>query len=129
MSKSNDLFFLRCVFQRHDAACHVSATRKSRLGDLLIAHTAVAILSMAKSSCADRSILVVGILTNTPFLFLNKHFPNKHLWVSFCENVLFFVCARASVAFMTEPRGLPIFQSEKNCKIVGRDVKNPLWQS
>ena len=30
--------FLRCVSDRHDAVCHLCATRKNRLGDLLDAH-------------------------------------------------------------------------------------------
>ena len=32
----NDVF-LGCVFERHDAVCHVCPTRKKRLGDLLVA--------------------------------------------------------------------------------------------
>ena len=55
MDVLNDLF-MRCVFERCDAACHVCTTRK-----ILWA----ANFSMAKSSCAERTILVVRILVNT----------------------------------------------------------------
>ena len=37
MECSNDVLndaFVRCVFEQHDVACHLCATRKNRLGDL-----------------------------------------------------------------------------------------------
>ena len=79
VSKSNGLFFALCLrAARCSLPCLCHSEKPPRI--FLLPKAAIAILSMAKSSCADRNILFVKMLTNTPF-FLNKHFPDKQLRV------------------------------------------------
>ena len=57
--------FLRCVLERYNHRLVVESGRPTVVVIFLLPLSAVAIFFMAKSSCADRTILVAKILTNT----------------------------------------------------------------
>ena len=73
---SNHDVILHCVFERHDAVCHLCATRTNRLGDLLDGpfhtrdrcHESVSFVDVkcAKICCCVTYLITVGIFSKGP---------------------------------------------------------------
>ena len=87
---SNDVLndvFLRCVFERHDHRFVVDCGKASLVAIFLLPMPAVATFSMAKSSCADKTILVVKMLTNTSDLSQMWLYCTACVWSRCCASM------------------------------------------